>query len=237
MSLWNLAWSKALYWDGRKPTLEAQAQVPIEHPNEMAGALSTIAEALMRDAKYRERFQKAFPPTGEISPSSILQAIATFERTLVSPETRFDRWIAGDRSAISLSAYRGFELFVGRAGCLSCHGGWRFGDERFHDIGLKTSDLGRGALPEAGGPKAPLFKTPGLRELKYSAPYMHNGSMSSLDQVVSHYAGGFEKRPSLAANIVRDLQLSPQERDDLVAFLGTLSSDAPPEFTSSQRAE
>ncbi|MEM7748864.1 MAG: cytochrome C peroxidase, partial [Pseudomonadota bacterium] len=117
------------------------------------------------------------------------------------------------------------------------HGGWRFGDERFHDIGLKTSDLGRGALPEAGGPKAPLFKTPGLRELKFSGPYMHNGSMSSLDQVVSHYAGGFEKRPSLAANIVRDLQLSPQERDDLVAFLGTLSSDAPPEFTSSQRAE
>ncbi|MEM6497894.1 MAG: cytochrome c peroxidase [Pseudomonadota bacterium] len=237
MTLWNLAWSKTLYWDGRRPSLEAQAQVPIEHPNEMAGSLKSITEALMRDAKYNGQFKQAFPPNGEISPGSILQAIATFERSLVSPETRFDRWIAGDRSAISLSAYRGFELFVGKAGCLSCHGGWRFADERFHDIGLATSDLGRGGLPNTEGPKAPRFKTPGLRELKYSAPYMHNGSMASLDEVIAHYSGGFERRPSLAANIVQDLQLSRQERNDLVAFLDTLSSDTQPEFSSSQRAE
>ncbi len=237
MTLWNLAWSKAFYWDGRKPSLEAQAQVPIEHPNEMAGSLPTIAKALVRDAEYPALFRKAFPPNGEINAASILQAIATFERSLVSPETRFDRWIAGDRTAISPSAYRGFELFVGRAGCLSCHGGWRFADERFHDIGLATSDLGRGGLPNTEGPKAPRFKTPGLRELKYSAPYMHNGSMASLHEVIAHYAGGFKKRPSLAANIVQDLQLSRQERNDLVAFLDTLSSDTPPEFSSSQRAE
>ena len=226
LALWNLAWGTSFYWDGRKTSLEAQARVPIEHPNEMNGSLDTIVDILKRDADYREQFRQAFPTTGKINPNTILQAIASFERSLVSPRTRFDRWIAGDRSAMTTSEHRGFELFVGKAGCLACHGGWRFTDERFHDIGLRTSDLGRGALANIDGPRVPRFKTPGLRELAHSAPYMHDGSIRSLDQVIAHYAGGFVDRPSLAANIVRDLKLTREERNDLVAFLGTLSSSA-----------
>ena len=237
MSLWNLAWAKSFYWDGRRPSLEEQARVPIEHPNEMGGSLRDVAVLLQGDADYRRRFQRAFPASGKISAETILQAIGSFERSLVSPRTRFDQWIEGATSAITIQEYRGFQLFVGKAGCLACHGGWRFTDDRFHDIGLKTTDLGRGALASPDGPRAPRFKTPGLRELSHSKPYMHNGSMASLRQIIEHYNGGFERRASLAANVVRDLKLSPQERNDLVAFLGTLSSDISPAQPNSQRAE
>ena len=237
MSLWNLAWAEQFYWDGRRPSLEEQARVPIEHPNEMGGSLQDIAASLQRDAEYQRLFWQAFPPSGEITAQNILRALGSFERSLVSPRTRFDQWIEGDRSAITIDAYRGFQLFVGKAGCLACHGGWRFTDDRFHDIGLKTSDLGRGALANPDGPRAPRFKTPGLRELAHSQPYMHNGSVASLEQVIDHYNGGFEPRTSLAANVVRDLKLSRQERNELVAFLRTLSSDSNPAQPNSQRAE
>lgn len=236
-SLWNLAWGKSFYWDGRKSSLEAQARVPIEHPNEMGGTLDKIASSLRQVEAYRTQFRQAFPPTGDISPSTILQAIASYERSLVSPQTRFDRWIGGDQTAITVAEHRGFQLFVGKAGCLACHGGWRFTDERFHDIGLETPDLGRGALPDPDGPRASRFKTPSLRELNHTAPYMHDGSQISLDQVIAHYAGGFVDRPSLAANIVRSLSLNRRERDDLVAFLGTLSSANGSPGPNSQRAE
>lgn len=221
--LWNLAWSKAFYWDGREPTLEAQARVPIEHPNEMAGDLEAIALTLAEDAEMRKLFAAAFPSEDNISATLIVAAIAAYERSLISPITRFDRWIGGDAAALTAQEYRGFSLFVGRAGCLSCHAGWRFTDDRFHDIGLDTDDLGRGALREAdAGPPTPRFKTPGLRRISRSAPYMHDGSLKTLEDVVRHYAGGFEQRPSVAANIVRNLQLSASERAALVAFLKTL---------------
>ncbi len=223
-ALWNLAWGKSFYWDGRKASLEEQARVPIEHPNEMNGSLDTIARVLRRDPLYKQMFHEAFAPTGTISAVTILQAIASYERALVSPQTRFDQWMAGNRSAITIREHRGFQLFVGKAGCLACHGGWRLTDERFHDIGLQTNDLGRGAFADPDGPKAPRFKTPSLRELLHTAPYMHDGSIPTLAGVIDHYAGGFEDRPSLAANMVRSLTLTQQERDDLVAFLGTLSS-------------
>lgn len=221
--LWNLAWATAFYWDGREPTLEAQARVPIEHPNEMGGNLDAIALQLGNDPEMRKHFAAAFPDAAAVTPAMIVAAIAAYERSLVSPLTRFDRWIDGDGSALTAQEYRGFTLFVGRAGCLSCHGGWRFTDDRFHDIGLKTDDLGRGGLQDpAAGPRAPRFKTPGLRQVLRSAPYMHDGSVMTLEAVVGHYAGGFVDRPSLAANIVRDLQLSAEEKAAIVAFLKTL---------------
>ena len=118
---------------------------------------------------------------------------------------------------------RGFRLFTGKAGCVLCHVGWRFTDDRFHDIGLASRDGGRGAVP-GGTPGLMAFKTPSLRELAHTAPYMHDGSLPTLEAVVAHYAGGFVARPSLSTNLVRDLRLSPAERGDLVAFLRTLSS-------------
>ncbi len=221
-ALWNLAWAKQLYWDGRQPTLERQARVPIEHPNEMAGALPQIAERLNRDPDMRGLFKRAFPEPGSATSTTILKAIATFERSLISPITRFDEWIAGNAAALRPGEYRGFQLFTGRAGCLACHGGWRFTDDKFHDIGLPSDDPGRSAID--GGPaEARRFKTPGLRELVHSAPYMHDGSKATLRDVIIHYAGGARQRSTLAPTLVRNLKLEAGEIDDLVAFLKTLS--------------
>ena len=125
-TLWNIGWASSFYWDGRMPTLEDQARVPIEHPNEMGGRLESTASLLSRDKAAMQLLRGAFPRAGQFTPELVLEAIASYERSLVSPVTRFDRWIARETPALSDQEFRGFQLFTGRAGCLSCHGGWRF---------------------------------------------------------------------------------------------------------------
>jgi cytochrome c peroxidase len=173
------------------------------------------------------RFAAAFPENPRVTEANIRAALASFERTLVSPKTRFDRWVEGDEAALDPEERAGFALFVGKAGCVACHKGWRFTDEAFHDIGLPGPDLGRGeALKLAAADHA--FKTPSLRERVWTAPYMHDGSLATLEAVVAHYAGRVIERPALSADLKRRLDLSPEERGQLVAFLATLSSDDPP---------
>jgi cytochrome c peroxidase len=223
-TLWNLAWAKTFYWDGRAPTLEAQARVPIEHPDEMGLALDAAAQRLASDAGYVRAFRDAFPEQPQPTPDTIVTAIAAYERTLVSPIARFDRWIEGDVAALNEREVAGFRLFTGKARCLACHGGWRFTDDRFHDVGLASLDLGRAALPGVTA-EPHSFKTPTLRGLLRTAPYMHDGSKPSLDAVLRHYAGEMVQRPSLAPELKRGIVLTAQERGNLVRFLGTLSSD------------
>ena len=162
-----------------------------------------------------------------------MDALAAYERSLVSPMTRFDSWVAGNDDALDKQELRGFEIFVGKGGCVSCHGGWRFTDNGFHDIGMPGVDLGRGAI---AGPMQglPQFKTPSLREATHTAPYMHDGSLATLLDVVAHYAGGHVKRPSLAPTMVTDLALDPEERTALVAFLKSLSSERGPSAAASE---
>ncbi|MBO0741322.1 MAG: c-type cytochrome [Hyphomicrobiaceae bacterium] len=242
-SLFNLAWGKHFFWDGRAPSLEAQVGMPIVEPQEMGGEWPTILRRLEADSELVGQFHKAFPaafpgafpaasPTtspgdAAISREQIVQAVASYLRSLVSPPTRFDAWIEGDGDALRPAEVRGFGLFVGKAGCVLCHVGWRFTDDRFHDIGLASADAGRGAVP-GGMPGLAAFKTPGLRQLELTAPYMHDGSLANLTAVINHYAGRFVKRPSLAPHINRRLRLTAQEKSDLVAFLRTLSSPAGP---------
>ena len=159
--------------------------------------------------------------------NSVLKALAAYVRSLVSPPTRFDAWIGGDAEALSAAEVRGFVLFTGKAGCVLCHAGWRFTDDRFHDIGLPGKDPGRGVVP-GGTPGLAAFKTPSLRELKRTAPYMHDGSLPTLAAVLAHYTSGFVRRPSLAPTMNLKLKLGAQERADLIAFLHTLSSEKPP---------
>jgi len=222
-SLFNLAWSKHYFWDGRAPSLEAQVAMPIEAGEEMRGDWPTILRRLGADGDLVERFRAAFP--GEPSPSraTVLKALASYVRSLVSPPTRFDAWVEGEQGALSDAETRGFRLFVGKAACVLCHVGWRFTDDRFHDIGLRSKDAGRGAI-EGGTPGLRAFKTPGLRELTRTAPYMHDGSLATLGAVIRHYNGGFVARPSLATQLNRGLALNGSERADLVAFLRALSS-------------
>jgi len=226
-SLLNLAWGKHFFWDGRAPSLETQVGMPIEEPQEMGGDWPTILRRLEADDGFVRQFRTSFPEEPSVSRAAILKALASHVRSLVAPPTRFDAWIDRDAGALRPAEMRGFGLFVGKAGCVLCHVGWRFTDDRFHDIGLPSRDGGRGAVP-GGTPGLSAFKTPGLRELVRTAPYMHDGSLPTLMAVLRHYTGGFVSRPTLAPHINRSLRLSGREKDDLIAFLRTLSSEKGP---------
>jgi cytochrome c peroxidase len=219
--LYNLSPATSFYWDGREPTLESQARVPLHAANELAAEPSQLLARLSADLDLRRQFAAAFPNESEMSEPTLLSALAAYEKSLISPETAFDAWVAGDDDALAEQEKRGFRIFVGKGGCVACHGGWRMTDDGFHDIGLETDDPGRSAIP-GGAAGIPAFKTPGLRQVARTAPYMHNGSLRTLDDVVAHYAGKHVSRPSLAPSLVRDLKLDADERAALVAFLKKL---------------
>ncbi len=226
-TLWNLAWSAPVFWDGRARSLEEQVAGPIESPDEMAQPMASVIARLSTDDAMRRAFAEAFPQMPKVDAANLAKAIATFERTFVSPVTRFDRWIAGEEGALSERETAGFRLFTGKAGCANCHSGFAFTDYAFHDIGLPGDDRGRGAvlrLPVAEH----AFKTPGLREIGRSAPYMHDGSLKTLEEVIRHYQSGVVERPTLSKDLTHPLVLSDAERADLLAFLGTLTSEAEP---------
>lgn len=222
--LQDLAWGKSFMWDGRAATLETQAAMPIEHPRELAGSWSTIVQRIKQRPDLDVAFHGAFAERPAAQPATIVKALAAYVRSLRSPENRFDRWVKGNDDALSPREKEGFHLFVGRAGCVGCHGTWRFTDDRFHDIGLPGTDPGRGAV--AGGiPGLAAFKTPSLRDLTRTAPYMHDGSLSTLEAVVDHYSDKLIPRASLDTSVVRNLKLDAEDKARLVAFLKTLSSE------------
>ncbi|HEY8353415.1 MAG TPA: tryptophan tryptophylquinone biosynthesis enzyme MauG [Methylophilaceae bacterium] len=215
----NSAWLNALMWDGRAASLEAQAMLPITTPHEMNFDMPALLERLRQIEGYRPHFAGAFGD-GTISQERVTQALASFQRTLVSNAAPFDRWVEGDESAISASAKRGFCLFTGKANCVSCHKSWRFTDDSFHDIGLSSPDPGRGAhVPIT--PMQFAFKTPSLRDLPITGPYMHDGSMFSLEEVIRHYEDGGIARKSRSAEM-KPFQLTDEERQALIDFLRTL---------------
>jgi cytochrome c peroxidase len=156
----------------------------------------------------------------------VAKAIASFERTVVSGESPFDRWREGDARAISAQAERGFVLFTGKAQCSLCHQGFNFTDNGFHNIGVRSltgqDDDGRFAQRHVKVLKG-AFKTPTLRDIDQTAPYMHNGMYATLEEVVDHYDRGGDAKTNLSPNI-HPLGLSAQEKQDLVAFLHTLTS-------------
>lgn len=226
-SLWNMAWGHAFMWDGRMSTLEAQVRGPTSNPDEMGQSVEIGATKIAADPAYSSAFAAAFPEAPVISGANIAKAIASYQRTLISPSTRFDRWLQGDARALSKSERAGFHLFAGKAGCINCHSGWAFTDHAFHDIGLASDTPGRGrVIGRAVLDRA--YKTPSLRELVWTAPYMHNGSVATLEAVVAHYEAGGVDRPTRSPDMPRKLQLSASDRGDLVAFLKSLSSDRPP---------
>lgn len=219
----NSAWLGPFFWDGRAPTLEAQAAGPITADVEMNAPLEEVVERLAAVEVYSDGFDRAFPGEG-LTEETILTAIATYERTVVSGWSPFDRWVEGDENAISASAKRGFEIFTGKAHCADCHTGWNMTDNLFHDIGLDTEDIGR-AEYEPDNPLARhAFKTPGLRNITHRSPYGHNGSVYDLRTIIAHYSTGGIERPSLSP-LMQPFELTAAETDDLVAFLETLTAD------------
>jgi cytochrome c peroxidase len=228
----NLAWSETFFWDGRAKTLEQQAVMPIADAKEMGMPHTVMVSKLQADGDYRDQFAKAFP-VEQVSVTTVGKALAAFQRTLLYAQAPFDRWIAGDESAISENAKRGFVDFNGRAGCAQCHSGWNFSDGKFHDIGVRSEDAGRfGVVADAA--LRHWFKTPGLRNIAERAPYLHTGELASLNDVLRFYNRGFDRRRATLSPEMRNVRTRGGQ--DIVAFLRTLTSPTPPELVRLQEA-
>lgn len=223
----NAVYQPILMWDGRKPNLEEQALGPIESAGEMNMPLDELTKKLSAIPGYQPMFDKAYPGEG-ITKETIGKAIASFERTVVSTDAPFDRWRKGDKKAVSESAQRGFALFQGKAACIKCHQGFNFTDNGFHNIGVRsldgTEDEGRFAHRKVKILKG-AFKTPTLRDIDLTAPYMHNGMYKTLEEVVDHYDRGGDVKTNLSPNM-QPLGLTPEEKKDLVAFMKSLTGPA-----------
>jgi cytochrome c peroxidase len=221
--LQDVAWNVLFARDGRVETLEGFVLGPITHPGEMNQPLNDLVPELLESDEYIALYKSAYE-NENISIDGFVQALASFVRTLRSATSPFDRWVAGENTALSTSAKRGFALFVGKAGCGECHSGWRFTDQQFHDIGVDTDDLGRGALETDNKLMQYAFKTPSLRNVEIRPPYMHNGTLSSLEQVIDFYVSGGVNRDSRSP-LIRPLILTTHERLNLVEFLKSLTDD------------
>jgi cytochrome c peroxidase len=225
-TLLNIAWIPVLGWDGKFPDLESVAFTPITAPGNMNRKEEDLIAVLQSIPGYRAAFAKAYPD-GAVTRPHIEDALATFARTIVSGEAPFDRWIKGDEAAISEDAKRGFDLFVGKAQCAECHSGWNFTGGAFYDIGhAQDDDIGRGKIFQNSPKLMHAFKVPTLRDVVRRAPYMHDGSVLTLDDVIDLYDRGGIDRPS-RSELIKPLGLSDDEKRNLIAFLKTLT--APPE--------
>ncbi|MFC5499099.1 cytochrome-c peroxidase [Caenimonas terrae] len=216
----NLGYNTLFTWDGRKKTLEEHAVGPHKHLS--TPDFKAAAERIGKIGGYQKMFASAYP--GEpIEVETIAKAMAAFQRTVVSGDSPFDRWLAGDTKALTPQQYRGYTLFVdpGKGNCAACHRGANFTDNGFHNIGLKTADPGRFAFLKLASMKG-AFKTPTLREIEMTAPYFHDGSATTLREVVDFYARGGDDRSNVSGD-VKKLDLTEQDKDDLVAFLRSLT--------------
>jgi cytochrome c peroxidase len=217
----NAVYSPLQFWDGRAPTLEEQAKGPIENPVEMANTHTAMVRTVNDVPGYVEEFKKVFGTT-PITVDQVAEAIAAFERTVVTTDSPFDRLVKGDGNALTTEEKRGLEIFNGKGHCTACHWGGYFSDGRFHNVGVTPTDPqkpdeGRYVITNNLADKG-AFKTPTIRDAALRVPYMHNGSEKTLEDVVNFYNKGGGKDPNLDPLIV-PLGLSKQEVKALVAFL------------------
>jgi cytochrome c peroxidase len=224
----NTAYNTIQMWDGRKKDLEDQAMGPLEADVEMNTDLESFFKLLNRLDGYKTVFAKAYPGE-EIGAGTFRKAVASFERTVISRTSPFDRWVAGDKKAMTTQQLRGMLIFndKNKGNCAICHSAPNFTDNGFHNIGLASfgnekPDMGRFAHKAVAVNKG-AFKTPTLRDVERTAPYFHDGSAKTLMDVVEHYNKGGEVRTNLSSNI-KPLNLSLSEKEDLVAFMKALSS-------------
>jgi len=225
-TLWNIGYHKQFYWDGRSDSLEAQAMAAWKGGNmgvgEKTGEIVAKINALQG---YKAQFQKVFQ--SDATPENMMKAISAYERTIISGDTAWDRWKAGDNTAISMSAYRGWNIFQAIK-CNNCHDGVLFTDQQYHNIGIgmdqNEPDPGRGKVtnkPEDTG----AFKTPTLRDIARSAPYFHDGSAKTLEEAVDIMLAGGKENQYLDKKNLQAHKILPEQREDLLNFLRSLSVD------------
>jgi len=232
--LFNLAGGSSFFWDGRARSLEEQALMPIQNADEMGLELSVLIERLEAHPEYPGDFFRTYGSPG-ITKKRLAIAIAAFERTLIADGTPYDRFTDGDGSAMTDSAKRGMEAFFRHdVGCARCHSGPNFTDGDFHNTGLFGDDQGRAAIDRVGNFRMrpypffhtqKAFKTPGLRNVALTSPYMHNGVFETLEEVVQNYNRGSQDPESYGISLdIKPLGLTDQEVTELVDFLEALSS-------------
>ncbi|HET6979635.1 MAG TPA: cytochrome c peroxidase [Pyrinomonadaceae bacterium] len=225
-TLWNIGYHKEFYWDGRSNSLEAQALAAWKGGNmgvgEKTGDIVAKINALQG---YKAQFQKVFQ--SDATAENMMKAISAFERTIISGDTAWDRWKAGDNTAISMSAYRGWNIFQAIK-CNNCHDGVLFTDQQYHNIGIgmdqKEPDVGRFKVtnkPEDTG----AFMTPTLRDIARSAPYFHDGSAKTLEEAVDIMLAGGKDNPHLDKKNLEAHKILPEQREDLLNFLRSLNVD------------
>ena len=225
-TLVNRVYGRSFFWDGRARTLEEAVLMPVRDTLEMAMDVPRLIDRVRGDATYRSQFAAAFPG-GEVGEATVAQALATYVRSLVAGNSVFDRFRAGDGAALSASAQRGQQLFFGRARCATCHQGTNFTDEGFEGLGVPSADPGRFAATGNERDRG-NFKVPTLRDVALTAPYMHDGSLASLDAVVDFYDRGGGLAPGAGGRRRRDVRplgLDEGQKQDLVAFLRALTSE------------
>ena len=233
MPIFNAAWNfdERFAWDGKELSLERQALEPVKNPIEMHANWENVAQKLQNHPEYPILFQQAFG-TSSIDSTLVTKAIAQFERTLISGNSKFDKYLRGEVT-LTIQEQNGFSIFMDEAkgDCFHCHGSnnnplWT--DNKFHNNGLDNTflDLGLGAVtgdPNDNG----KFKSPSIRNLAFTAPYMHDGRFTTLDQVIEHYSTGLQNSSTIDPLMKKvnqgGVNLSPQEKADLKAFLLTLS--------------
>jgi len=237
---WAPSWDNAgyytsLFWDGRAASLEEQTGLlpghmgPVSAPGEMAGNVDEVVKKLNAVAGYKKQFNTVFGT--DATPANVAMAIAAYERTLVAKNSPFQRYVNGDKKALSPAAKRGFEIFRGKAACISCHAPPLLTDNSFHNIGVPQvgplkEDLGRYDVTKDPADKG-KFKTPSLYNSASFAFSMHDGAFSTLKQVVAHYnVGGDPKNNPNQDSLIFPLNLSEKEQADLIAFLESLTDDS-----------
>ncbi|MEA1879721.1 MAG: cytochrome c peroxidase [Campylobacterota bacterium] len=221
----NSAYQYIYFWDGRAKSLEEQSLGPIESHVEMNLSPEEAVKRLQRNAVYVKMFKEVFPEE-LISTDTLAKALATFERSIVSGESRFDKWIAGDATQVTDAEAKGFHTFLTRANCNVCHSTFRFSDQSFNNIGIDNNDTGRAKIKNRTLWKG-AFKTPTLRNIENSAPYFHDGSVATLKEAVEICAKGGRDKNASIANILIDKKLSDAEVESIVTFLETLSEPVP----------
>ena len=247
----NTVYGRTMFWDGRAPSLEGQSQGPPQNPIEMGKqSYKQIIQRLRTIPGYRRQFKNVFG--ADVTLDGFAKSIAAFERVAaLSGNSAYDKYNAGDMKALTESQKRGMILFglrldtddeyrpevtLKKAECTSCHVGFNFTDEQFHNIGVgwnapdkKFADLGRFVIDPIGG-KNPAdmgaFKTPTVRDIEKTAPYMHDGSLKTLEEVVAHYVKGGNPNPALDKDM-KALKLTDPEKADLVAFMKGLTGERP----------
>ena len=221
-SILNAGYGTSLFWDGRARTLEDQVLQPITNPDEMGANLSAVVRRLADRPTYRDMFRSSFDE--DVTATNLARALATYVRTLRAGGSAADRYAAGDETALDADARAGLRLFQGKARCVECHFGPLFTDERFHNtgVGWGGEDTGHMGVTHAAADRG-KFNTPSLRNVALTAPYMHDGSLATLEDVVDFYARGGNTNPNLDEQI-RALRMTLHEKTQLVRYVRALSS-------------